>query len=165
MLNTPIDNLPFTSILTIRKMRSLGIKTYWDLINYFPFRYDDFTSLSEISRVQEGEIVTVKGQIQSIKNEFTRNRLNIQKVEIFDGSDKITLVWFNQYYLNRLFKEGGYITVSGEVKMRGKKRQLFPKNYELLRSFNQQTIHTGRLVPVYPEKRGLSFTNTPPKTK
>ena len=78
-------------------MRSLGIKTYWDLINYFPFRYDDFTSLSEISRVQEGEIVTVKGQIQSIKNEFTRNRLNIQKVEIFDGSDKITLVWFNQY--------------------------------------------------------------------
>src|SRR3989344_983294 len=154
MLNTPIDNLPFTSILTIRKMRSLGIKTYWDLINYFPFRYDDFTSLSEISRVQEGEIVTVKGQIQSIKNEFTRNRLNIQKVEIFDGSDKITLVWFNQYYLNRLFKEGGYITVSGEVKMRGKKRQLFPKNYELLRSFNQQTIHTGRLVPVYPEERG-----------
>lgn len=156
MLNTPIDNLPFTSILTIRKMRSLGIKTYWDLINYFPFRYDDFTFLSEISRVQEGEIVTVKGQIQSIKNEFTRNRLNIQKVEIFDGSDKITLVWFNQYYLNRLFKQGGYITVSGEVKMRGKKRQLFPKNYELLHTFNQQTIHTGRLVPVYPEKRGLS---------
>jgi len=137
-------------------MRSLGIKTYWDLLNYFPFRYDDYTTISEISSVQEGEIVTVKGQIQSIKNEFTRNRLNIQNVEIFDGTDKLTLVWFNQYYLNRLLKQGGYISVSGVVKYRGKKRQLFPKNYELLRAFNQQTIHTGRFVPVYPEKRGLS---------
>jgi len=156
MLNTPIDNLPYTSILTIRKLRSLGIKTYFDLINYFPFRYDDYTTISNLSSVQEGEIVTVKGQIQSIKNQFLRNRFNIQKVEIFDGTDKIDLIWFNQYYLNRILKQGIYISVSGEIKLRGKKLQIFPKNYEILHSFNQQTIHTGRFAPVYPEKRGLS---------
>ncbi|OGK31043.1 ATP-dependent DNA helicase RecG [Candidatus Roizmanbacteria bacterium RIFCSPHIGHO2_12_FULL_33_9] len=156
MLNTPVENLPYTSILTIRKMRSLGIKTYWDLINYFPFRYDDFTTISEISKAQEGDQITIKGQIQSVKSEFTRNRLNIQKVEVFDGTDKITLVWFNQYYLIRLLKEGGYLSVSGEIKYRGKKKQLFSKSYELLRGLNQETIHTGRLVPVYPEKSGLS---------
>lgn len=156
MLKTPIDNLPFTSILTIRKLRSLGIKTYFDLINYFPFRYDDYTTISNLSSVQEGEIVTIKGQIQSIKNQFVKSRFSIQKVEIFDGTDKINLIWFNQYYLNRLLKEGAYLSVSGEVKLRGKKLQIFPKNYEILHSFNQQTIHTGRIAPVYPEKRGLS---------
>lgn len=156
MLNTSIDNLPYTSILTIRKLRSLGIKTFFDLINYFPFRYDDYTTISNLSSVQEGEIVTIKGQIQSIKNQFVRSRFSIQKVEIFDGTDKIDLIWFNQYYLNRLLKQGAYISVSGEIKLRGKKLQIFPKNYEVLHSFNQQTIHTGRIAPVYPEKRGLS---------
>src|SRR3990167_1171859 len=130
MLNTPIDNLPFTSILTIRKLRSLGIKTYFDLINYFPFRYDDFTTISNLSSVQEGEIVTVKGQIQSIKNQFVRSRFNIQKVEIFDGTDKIDLIWFNQYYLNRLLKQGAYLSVSGEIKLRGKKRQIVRTNWK-----------------------------------
>jgi len=156
MLKSPIENLPFTSILTIRKMRSLGIKTYLDLINYFPFRYEDYSLVSDISKTQEGEKITIKGQIQSVKTEFTRSRLNIQKAEVFDGTDKITLVWFNQYYLIRLLKQGGYISVSGDIKFRGKKKQMFPKTYEMLRSLDQETIHTARLVPVYPEKRGLS---------
>ncbi|MEX1052228.1 MAG: ATP-dependent DNA helicase RecG [Patescibacteria group bacterium] len=156
MLNTSVDNLPYTSILTIRKLRSLGIKSYWDLINYFPFRYDDFTQVSNIDKTQAGEQITIKGQIQSVKSEFTRGRLNIQKVEVFDGTDKITLVWFNQYYLIRLFKQGGYLSVSGEIKIKGKQKQMFPKTYELLRSLDQETLHTGRLVPIYPEKRGLS---------
>ncbi|MFH1826968.1 MAG: ATP-dependent DNA helicase RecG [bacterium] len=156
MLKTPIESLPFTSILTIRKMKSLGIRTYLDLVNYFPFRYEDYTVVSDIDKTQEGEKITIKGQIQSIKSEFTRNRLNIQKAEVFDGTDKITLIWFNQYYLIRLLKQGGYISVSGDIKLQGKKKQMFPKNYEFLRSLDQETIHTARLVPIYPEKKGLS---------
>jgi ATP-dependent DNA helicase RecG len=156
MLFTNIENLPGTSIMTIRKMRSLGIKTYWDLINYFPFRYEDYSIISSIDKAQVGERVTIKGQIQDIKNSYTRRGLNIQSVTLFDGTDTIRLSWFNQYYLMRLFQEKGYISVSGDIKIRGRRKEMYPREFELLKTLEQTTLHTGRLVPIYPEKRGLS---------
>src|SRR4030042_2949818 len=156
MLYSPIENLPATSLITIRKMRSLGIKTYWNLLNYFPFRYEDYSLVSTVSKAQEGERVTIKGQIQDIKNSYTRRGLNIQSVSLFDGTDKINLLWFNQYYLLRLFKEKGYISISGDIKLRGNRKEMYPREFEMLRTLDQITLHTGRLVPIYPEKRGLS---------
>jgi ATP-dependent DNA helicase RecG len=142
--------------MTIRKMKSLGIKTYWDLLNYFPFRYEDYSLISSIDKAQEGERITIKGQVQDIKNSYTRKGLNVQSVTLFDGTEKIYLSWFNQYYLMRLFKEKGYISVSGDIKFRGNRRFMYPREFELLKSLDQTTLHTGRLAPIYPEKRGLS---------
>lgn len=155
-LETGIECLPSTSALTIRRLKSLNLKTYWDLINYFPFRYENFSLISSIEKLQEGEKVTVKGQIIDIKNEYTKKGFNIQKAILYDKTGKIELVWYNQPYLVRLIKPGDYLSVAGEVKKYLYSYIIQPEEYEILENLASPTIHTGRIIPVYPEKRGLS---------
>ncbi len=159
-LSGAIDSLPNTSILTIRRLKSLGIKTYWDLLNFFPFRYDNFSLISKINRIQEGETTTVIGKIIDSKYQLTRTRLRVQKFVLQDETGTIELNWYNQPYLLSLLKKGMTISVAGEAKRFGRKLTMDPKAYEILH-FNESIDwnslkHTGRIVPVYSETRGLS---------
>ena len=147
-----IENLLNTSSVTIRKFKSLGINTYFDLLNYYPNRYEDYSLLTTIDKVQAGEVVTISGKIIETKNQYTHSGLKIQKVVLTDETGKIEVNWFNQPYLIRLFKVGETISVAGLVKQFGSKIIIEPKEYEI----GENKIHTGRLVPVYSEKRGLS---------
>lgn len=159
-LNSPIDSLPNTSPITIRRLKSLGIQTYWDLLNYFPFRYEDYSTISKINRLQEGETGTIISHIIDSKYQVTRTGLRIQKFTLQDEAGTIELNWYNQPYLLTLLKKGMTISVTGEVKKFGKKVSMNPKEYEII--YSSESIHwsslkhTGRIIPVYPEKRGLS---------
>lgn len=151
-----IASLPGTSALTIRRLKSLGIKNYWDLFNYFPFRYENYSLIAEIRSLQEGETVTVKGIVLDFKNEYTKRGKNIQKAILYDQTGKIDLIWYNQSYLARIIKNGIYLSVAGEVKKFGFANILEVKEYDIIPDLKARTIHTGRLVPIYSEKRNLS---------
>lgn len=155
-LKTPIDNLPRTSKKTIKRFQTIGIKTYWDLINYFPFRYQDYRLTSTIDRVQEGETVSVKGEIIDLSNRITKRGMKIQKILLYDKTGKIELIWYNQPFLLNILKPGQIISVAGRVKRFLYSLVIEPEEYELLENLEEETIHTGRLVPIYPEKKGLS---------
>ncbi|MEK7633875.1 MAG: ATP-dependent DNA helicase RecG [Patescibacteria group bacterium] len=159
-LEIPIENLPATSPVTICKLKSLGINTYSDLLNYFPYRYEDYSIISTIDKLQQEETVTVIGKIVEAKNQYTRNGLRIQKVIVADQTGKIEVNWFNQPYLIRLFKIGSTISVAGIVRQFGSKLTLEPKEYEIInfdRSIDRNILkHTGRIIPIYSEKKGLS---------
>jgi len=151
-----IEELRSTSSITIRKFKSLGINTYYDLLNYFPSRYEDYSLITKINKIQIGETVTITGKIVEAKNQYTRSRVTIQKVIVKDDTGTIEVDWFNQPYLIRLFKSGELISVAGNIKLFGSKILLEPKEYEV----GIQRIHTGRLVPIYPEKKSLSTKTT-----
>ena len=152
-LDQSIENLPRTSSITIHKLKSLNIYTFFDLLNYFPNRYENYSIVSNIYEAQPGEVVTIKGKIVSIKNNYLRGGLKIQKAIIKDETGEIEANWFNQLFLLRLLKVGETISISGLIKQFGRKKSIDPKEYEII---NSQLIHTGRFVPIYPEKRGLS---------
>lgn len=153
--DNPIDDLPNTSSVTIRLFHSIGINQFGDLLNYFPTRYKDFSLISLISQLQQGEQVTIKGKVESVKQIYTRRGFTMQKVTVLDASSSIELTWFNQPYLLRLLRNR-YLSASGEVQIFGKKISLQVDEFEILNAMNDTTIHTGRIVPVYSEKRGLS---------
>lgn len=152
----PIESLPRTSPVSFKKFRSLGIDTYWDLLNYFPFRYDDYSLVSTIGKLQEGELVTIKGEILSATNQFTKRGFKIQKAVLQDGTGRVELMWFNQQYLVQLLSSAKYLSVSGIVERFAGKLTVKPAEYEVLKDLQQPTVHTGRIVPVYSESRGLS---------
>lgn len=155
-LKTPIEKLPATSAVTIRRFKSLAIKTYFDLLNYFPFRYENYSIISSINQLKEKEKLTVKGQVLDIRNEYTKRGFNLQKAVLFDGTGKIDLVWYNQSYLLRVIKPGAYLSAAGRVKRYFYSYVIEPEEYDILTSLRDETIHTGRIVPIYPEKKGLS---------
>ena len=152
--NTPIASLPNTSPITIRRLKSIGINTFWDLLNYFPSRYENFSLISPINQVQPGEMVTVQGKITETKFRITRNGLKMQTFKLTDQTGTVELIFYNQPYLLSLLKKGMLISTAGEIKWFGQKLVIEPKVYEIITL--KKLIHTGRIVPIYSEKRGLS---------
>lgn len=159
-LDTPIGQLYLVGPLYSRRLEKLNIKTVGDLLFHFPFRYDDFSLISDIARVQPGEAVTIKAEIISLKNEFTKTGKRIQRAIVCDQTGNLEIIWFNQIYLLKTLKTGKMYNFSGKVDWFGRKIAMISPEYEEIRdiagSQSPSTIHTGRLVPVYPETYGVS---------
>lgn len=134
-------------------LEKLGIVNLEDFLYHIPFRYDDFSLISKIADVQPGEVVTIRGQVLEIKNQYTRSRFTIQKGKVKDTSGIIDVVWFNQPYIAKNISAGDFISISGKAEQKASKIQLTSPDYEI---GDSNFIHTGRLVPVYPETRGIS---------
>ncbi|RJR25446.1 ATP-dependent DNA helicase RecG [Candidatus Microgenomates bacterium] len=153
-IKDPVEKLPLVGPTFAKRLGKLKIESIEDLINHLPFRYDDFSLISPIGKVQPGETVTVKGTIEQISNEYTKNGKKIQKAVISDSSGKIEVIWFNQPFLARTIKKGSLYNLSGKIEWFGRQKVLLSPEYEQLRG--ETGIHTGRLVPVYPETYGIS---------
>lgn len=155
-LNTPIGNASRVYKMYTRRLEKLGIYTFEDFLYHIPFRYEDYSIVSKIENVQPGEIVTVKGEITEIINEYTRRFKKIQKARIKDTSGEIDVIWFNQPFLLKAIKKGDLVSLSGKIEKNANKLVIQSPVYEVLNKDNPETIHTGRLVPIYPETRGVS---------
>jgi len=68
-LDTPVSKIFMIGPTYAKRLKKLGIETVGNLITHFPFRYDDLSLISSISKLQAGEKVTIKGKVLSIKNE------------------------------------------------------------------------------------------------
>ena len=159
-LSTPVAKIFMVGPTYAKRLEKLGIRTVGDLISHFPFRYDDLSLISSIARVQPGEIVTIRGKVASVKNEYTRLGKKIQKALVKDHSGEMELVWFNQPFLIKTIRLGESYSFSGKADWFGRKIVLISPEYEVLKpsTINHQssTIHTGRLVPIYSETYGVS---------
>jgi len=153
-LQTPVATQGRIYKLFARRLEKLGIQTFEDFLYHIPSRYDDFSLISKINRVQPGEVVTIQGTVSEITNEFTRNFKRIQKAEIADETGTIEVIWFNQPYLTKVIHKNNRIAISGKIDWFLRKLVMQSPDYELITDL--PTIHTGRLVPVYPETRGIT---------
>lgn len=150
-----IDELPHTRPQTIKRFHALGIKTYWDLLLYPPFRFEDYRKMLTIATINEGDVGTIKGTVLDHKKIYPRGRITIQKVVISDGSSQIEATWFNQAYIHTVLPIGAEVSISGNIKRFGKTLGMEPKEYEVIRP-DKPLLHTGSMVPVYPATYGLS---------
>ncbi len=134
-------------------LEKLGIINLEDFLFHIPFRYDDYSIISKISDVQAGEIVTIRGQVTEIKNQYTRRHFTLQKAKVKDPTGTINVLWFNQPYITRAITQGDFISMSGKIEQKKTGMEMMSPDFEIGTS---DYIHTGRLVPVYPETRGVS---------
>lgn len=153
-LQTPVSEVSRAYKMYALRLEKLGIVTLKDFLFHIPFRYDDYSLVSKIGLVQAGETVTIKGTVEEIHNQYTRRFKTIQRAIVKDETGSIDILWFNQPYLTRAIAKGDLISLSGKVELDKHKLVMIAPDYEII--FNDQTIHTGRLVPIYPETRGIS---------
>lgn len=153
-LNTPLTALTGIGPGLSYKLKRMNLNTVGDLVYHFPFRYDDFSNVSSALEANVGEKVTLKGEIWSIKNIFTRQRRVITQAIFNDGTSPIVLTWFNQRWIIKQIKTGDRLQISGKLsKYKNKLTIIAPQWEKLVQSAN---LHTGRLVPIYPETEGLT---------
>lgn len=155
-LVTPVQYLPRVGPAMASKLHALGVDTVKDLLYYAPFRYNDYTRVSRIADIQADEVVTVKGTVISYRNIFTKNGKRMGEAIVSDESGSIPVLWFNQTYLSRVILPGLTIHLAGKAGWFVKKVVLFSPEYELLTGEEGESLHTGRLVPVYSETQGIT---------
>ena len=150
----PIRQVSRTYKMFASRLEKLGIEKLEDFIFHIPFRYEDYSIISKINQVKSGNTVTIQGTVISAKNKYTRGYKKIQTVVISDETGELEIIWFNQPFLLKTIINGEIISVSGKVEKIGNKITMVSPDYEILT--NNQTIHTGRLIPIYPETKGIS---------
>ncbi len=158
-LKTPLSQVAGIGPGYIWKLKKLRLETVEDLLYHFPFRYDDFSNIKPATDAKIGEVVTLQGEIWSIKNIFTRSRKVLTQAIFNDGTSPLTLTWFNQSWLTKQIQTGDRLQVSGKLSKYKNKLSIMMPRWEKLANdalIPKATLHTGKLVPVYPETLGLS---------
>ncbi len=74
--------------------KELNIKTFRDLIYYFPFKYIDRTKFYKISEIHaQMPYIQIKGKIRSIETVGSGNKTRLTG-RFYDDSGSIELIWF-----------------------------------------------------------------------
>src|SRR5205085_752103 len=98
-----------------KKLLRLQIVTVDDLIHFFPRRYIDYSALKTIDQLFFGEEVTVIGTVIESRVRETRRGIRIVEMVISDDTGSVQANWFNNPYIQRQFRVGDQIALSGRL--------------------------------------------------
>lgn len=158
VFKTPIGRVNMIGSAYLKRLEKLEISSVKDLLYHFPFRYLDYSTISEIEKAKPSEIVSLRANLVEIKNRYLSRSRTIQTAVFSDKTGEIQVTWFNQPFLARQLREGQMIGLSGKVELFRNKPSLVSPDYEVLGASpkEKKPLHTGRLVPIYHETKRLS---------
>jgi ATP-dependent DNA helicase RecG len=151
VLATPLQFLKGVGPRRAADFEHAGLVTLEDLLYRFPIRYEDRSRLQPIASLKPGGSAAVAGRLLSCGLRSTRRPgFKIFDAVVDDGTGSIRVSWLNQAFLRDVFSRGQHVVLFGPVEMRGGGGlQLTNPQYEILDEEDGETIHTGRIVPVY----------------
>ncbi len=151
-LDAPVETVNGVGETRAEQLGRLGVRTVWDLLHLFPRRYDDYSRMKPINRLAPGEEVTVIGMLERIQTHpMQRGGMRVEAY-IDDGSGSLRLNWFNQPWMAKQLEVGEPYVVSGKVdQYLGRLVMNAPE----LEPVERESLHAGRIVPVYPLTKGL----------
>ena len=134
---------------------TFDIRTVGDLMRHYPRRYLVRGELSDISELVEGDEVTILAEVLSSTNRPLRGRKgSIFEVVVTDGTDKLSLTFFNQAWREKELKAGRQGLFAGKVGLFNGKKQLAHPDYEMIPDGNDvdaaASSFAGKYLPVYP---------------
>jgi ATP-dependent DNA helicase RecG len=151
-LQSPVTVLPGIGEATAEQFSRLGVNKVLDLIWHFPARYDDYSTMRTIDKLEPGEQATVIANLWEVRErKISMNRTIVQGI-LSDSTGTLRATWYNKWIAKQL-KTGTTMRFSGKIDLfRGQKTIESPVFEEL----DDERVATGRLSPVYPLTEGLS---------
>ncbi|OGY53025.1 MAG: ATP-dependent DNA helicase RecG [Candidatus Buchananbacteria bacterium RIFCSPLOWO2_01_FULL_39_33] len=153
-LDTKVNQLNKVGGATYSKLKKLGIETAKDLIFYYPFRYEDFSNITPIAKLQPGMTTTVVGRLELIasRRSFRKKMVLIEGL-VADKTGSVKVIWFNQPWIAKNLQAGDIISLAGKVA--GDLFNVYLNSPEYEKAGSNST-HTARLVPIYSLTEGLT---------
>lgn len=140
-----VDVLPGVGERRKDELADLGIHTVDDLLQYYPYRYEDY-HISDLAKAAHDEKVTVQGMIYSQPSlRWYGKKKSRLTVRMNVNGTYIQVVWFNQSFLKEKLKPGKIIAVSG----RWDRYRLQITADRTMLTKEEQEKRLGRLEPVY----------------
>lgn len=152
---SPVRSARFVDASREEALGRIGIATVGDLVTHWPFRYLDLTTTLPLSRVKQGDEVTVVGTVRRIQKKQPRPRLSIVEVAITDETGSLIGVWFNQPYIADRFLEGERVAFAGKVELDFGMHRITAPFVEKLGAPGAAQ-EPGRVLPVHRTTEGLT---------
>ncbi len=114
-LDDPVSVLPGVGPpKKVVALNKLNINTIEDLLNAFPFRYEDFAA-RKLAEVNDQEKVALKGTVASepVVSRFGRNK-NRLNFRLLIEHEVIMVTFFNQAYLAKQIETGKEMAIYGK---------------------------------------------------
>lgn len=158
VLKTPIEYLKGVGPVKADVLKKeIGIFTFGDLLEYYPFRHIDRTQVTHIrdlSYATDYALMNVKVVAVEILGVRQGRRL---VATVTDGTGQLDLVWFQGiYYIEKMLHAGDALQVYGKVTFFMDKPQLSHPEFQRIDAEVQTKTH---LEPVYPTTEKLKQKN------
>src|SRR3989338_980585 len=163
-LSTPVQYLKGVGPKLSEKLKGLGIVTIEDLLHYYPRAWEDRRQLHSISELQPELVMTFKGTIRSVYFQETKTKIGIVSAVIEDGTGGLLCKWIRKlsyrydvfYSFKKDLKPGNSILVNGKIIKDFAGCTMMVSEYEVLTQPEENLIHIGRIVPLYPATEGIT---------
>jgi ATP-dependent DNA helicase RecG len=150
--NSPLTEVKGVGEAQAKKLARLGLVSVGDLIDYYPRRYEDFSTVTEIAKLRPGA-VTIQAEIKQAKGRYVRRGLHITEAVASDNTGSTRLVWFNQPYRAEALKSGQSYFISGQYELSHRRFVILNPSVERASDF---PLNTARILAVYRETKGLT---------
>ena len=151
----PIKNVKGVGEYIAKKLKFVEIKTVADMLNYFPFRYEDLSKIQTVSQVTPNEPIVLKGEFKQITTFFTKTKKQITKAKFFDNSGEIEVMWFNSPFIKQQINNGGVFMLTSKPSLyMGRVNIVNP----VVEKSGDVSVKSGRVVPVYYNIPGVHMT-------
>ena len=153
-LDTEVADLKGIARQILARLRRLGVSTARDLVHLYPNRHNNFANIRKIADLQYGEEQTIVATVWEATVTSQGPKRRSTQAVLGDDTGNVRAIWFNQPYLAKTFRSGTTLVISGKVNVFRGQFVFEAPEYELLTG-QEELVHTGRLVPVYPTVSGL----------
>ena len=155
MSNDPLSN-PISKVYGIgeaveKKLNKIGVYSVFDLLNFFPRKYEDWSDLKPLYGLNEGDLITFKATVKNVSPISRYDKLQKCVVVVSDDYGTISLTFFHGRFVATEMKIGDEYYFRGVV-------TVFRGGFMLI---NPQRIRAdkmgeGQIRPVYRQTAGIS---------
>ena len=134
--------------------QKLGVFTLYDLLCYFPRRYEDRSVCKPIALTESGETVCIRALVADTPRlSRIRRGLDLVKFRAVDESGMVDITYFNQSYRKDSIHKGESYVFYGKIEASGARRSM--TNPVCEREDTEGGV-TGKIVPVYRMNAGIN---------
>ena len=156
-LNSSLELVKGVGEKTFEKFENANLRTIGDILEFFPRKYEDFASLTDLSEIKPGKVL-FKARAEKISMRSVRRGMTITEAILTDGKEKIKAIWFNQPYRVKQLQDEEDFFFSGKFEFNYNRYQItnpsVMKREELPKNQNFSG-EDGEIVPIYRQKNGL----------
>lgn len=155
-LEESIINIPKIGTKKQSALNNLGLFTIYDLLTFYPRRYEDRSVFKKVRDINEGDKISVKAQIVRRKTIFLRgNKKTILKIYVKDETGHALIKIFNNRFILTELIEGRTIYFYGKAAFQSGMLEFNAPEIE----FDEAKHKIGHIFPIYNLTRGITNTD------
>ncbi len=152
-LHRPITTIKGVGDKLSEQFERLDVRTVYDLLTFFPRRYDDYRAMRPICRLQPGTPTSVLCTVQRTELRTRAGGRRDFYMEVSDGTARLDVVFFGAFYLQRQIQPGMQLLLWGTPSVYRDRLQMTHPEWEVV---DLEDLKSVGIVPVYRLTEGLT---------